>query len=328
MYKGAQIKTHFDGKILLFFIILFVVSSLLFAFQISSKSGCELADFKVDAPKLKSGELITFYDNTDGAYAWEWDFGDGSNIAYRSKAVHAFGKPGTYNVKLMVNGSCRVEKVIKITSEQEVLNTALIPKAYGPSVVYVGETVQFNDSTKHANSWEWRFGDGLQIDAIDQNPQHVYRIPGQKYVSLVVNDDMKHIKQFKVTVLPSKKSEKDHVIERIERRNNSRAEVIEEYVNNIPEEEGPEIANLTEEKFKALLLGVSENKLSYQNMLRYFCTDNLPLVQLRNGKTMSLKALDDAVRNKGIRIKSVTLNPDKNGCVSVIALDYKNKGIL
>lgn len=329
MNKSNQIKTHFDGKIIVFFTIIFIISCGLLAFKINDKKTCTVKEFKIDAPSYKAGELITFSDDTPNSYEWRWYFGDGSKISYRSKVAHSFAKPGKYTVKLLVDNSCTIEKTITIVPKNDVIDQSLLPKFYAQSVVYEGEPIKFTDSTKHAKSWEWRFGDGIKIDAIEKNPTHVYRIPGEKLVSLVVNGDIKYVKQMKITVLPSKKEQKDIVSERLARRNSSRGDIVKEYFNQLPEapRRSPEIAGLNEEKFKAILMGVCEDKLSFENMKRYFCEDDLPLVKLRNGKTISLKALDEAIRDRNINIKKIELLKDQDGCVTVINLNYRYKTI-
>lgn len=323
----AQIKTHFDGKVIMILMIVFILSCGLLAFEMNSKSACFLKEFEIKAPSFKEGEIITFSDNTPGAYEWRWYFGDGTAISYRSKIGHVFNKAGKYKVKLMVNNNCTVEKEITIIPKKEVLNMALMPKFYAPKTVYQGDEVTFADSTSHAKSWEWRFGDSNKIDAIDQNPSHVYRIPGEKVVSLVVNSDIKYIAYQKITVLPAKKEKKDWVKERISRRSESRPDPVEEYFEQIPDapSRGPEIRDINEAKLKSMLLGVSENRLSYDNLIRYFCTDNLPLVQLAKGKSISLSALDDEIRSRSIKIKNLSLQKDKDGCVTIIMLDFKFK---
>lgn len=329
MNKSNQIKTHFDGKIILFFIIIFVISCGLLAFKINNKAICAVKEFKIDAPSFKAGELITFSDNTPNSYEWRWYFGDGSKISYRSKVAHSFSKPGKYTVKLLINNSCTIEKTINILPKNDVIDESMLPKFYAPKVVYEGEKVQFKDSTSHAKSWEWRFGDGIKIDAIDQNPTYVYRIPGEKIVSLVVNGDIKYVKQVKITVLPAKKEVKDVVSERLERRSNSRADIVGDYFKQLPDapKRSPELAGLNEEKFKAILMGICEDKLSFENVKRYFCDDDLPLVKLRNGKTISLKELDEAIRDRNINIKKIELQKDQDGCVTIINLNYRYKTI-
>jgi len=327
MQNTNQIKTHFDIKIILFFIMIFIVSCGLLAFKMNESAQCKVNDFSIETLSYKAGELITFSDDSKDAYNWAWDFGDGSDVSYRSKVAHAFSKPGKYTVKLSVNNACKIEKAITILPKEDALNNALFPKFFAPKVVRQGEVVKFKDSTSHAKSWEWSF-EGMKVDAIDKNPTYVFSTPGEKVVSLVVNGEMKYVKQAKITVLPSKKDKADMVLERLKRRNSVRVPV-QDYIDELTDEpkRGPEIANLNEAKFKALVLGVSENKLSYQNLLKYFCSDQLPLVQLNNGKSVTLKALDESIRNRGIKIKSVMLHSDKDGCVNLIGLDYKYKGL-
>jgi len=329
MNNNTQIKTHFDLKIILFLAVIFVLSSVVLAFEINTKAPCTIKEFKIDAPTYKAGELITFSDNSKDSYEWRWYFGDGSEISYRSKVGHAFSKPGKYTIKLLVNNNCSVEKTITIIPKKDVINEALLPKFYAPKVVYQGDIVKFKDSTAHATSWEWRFGDGSKIDAIDREPSYIFRTPGPKVISLVVNGDIKYVKTALITVLPSKKEKKDMVIEKIKRRGDMRADAVEEYFSHVPDAPGrsPEIANVNEEKLKGLLLGVSEDKLSYQNLLRHFCTDALPLVEIRKGKTITLQNLDGDIRNRAIRIRKVSLIKDKDNCVTLIKLDYKYKSI-
>jgi chitodextrinase len=308
---SSHINAHFDKRVITIFIIVFIISGTLLAFNMNTKSKCLAKEFDVKAPSLKEGELITFTDNTPDAYNWKWSFGDGEDASYRSKTAHSYSKPGKYTVKLIVNDGCTVEKEITILPSKEVLNKALVPVFYAPNTVYQGDEIKFTDSTKHAKSWEWRFGDGNKIDATESNPTHVYRIPGEKVVSLVVNGDIKYVAYQKVTVLPAKKDKKDWVKDKI------------------PEAptRGPEIGGLTEAKFRSILLGISEDKLSYSNMTRYLCEDNLPLVQLKDGKTISLKELDKDIRKRNIKIKNLSLHKDKDECVTLIVIDYKHKSL-
>lgn len=324
---AAQIKTHFDGKIVTMLIVVFILSCGLLAFKMNSESACVLKEFDVKAPSFKEGEIITFSDNTAGAYEWRWYFGDGTAVSFRSKVGHSYSKAGKYKVKLSVNNNCTVEKEITIIPKKEILNMALMPKFYAPKTVYEGDQVTFADSTGHATSWEWRFGESNKIDAIEQNPVHVYRKPGEKVVSLVVNNDIKYIAYQKITVLPIKKEKKDWVKERLSRRSENRADPVDEYFSQIPDapSRGPEIKDINEAKLKSMLLGISEDKLSYDNLIRYFCDDDLPLVQLRKGKSISLSSLDHEIRNRSIKIKNLSLQRDKDGCVTIIMLDYKYK---
>lgn len=314
-------------KVITMFVIIFILSCGLLAFKINTKTICSVEQFKVDAPTFKAGELITFSDVSNNSYEWRWYFGDGTKISYRSKVAHSFSKPGKYKVKLLVNNSCSVEKMITILPKNDVIDESLLPKFSAPKSVYQGEVVKFKDSTSHAKSWEWRFGDGTKVDAIDQNPSYVYKTPGVKYVSLVVNGENKYVKYLKINVLPSSKPEIDLVTARLERRNSTRIGAVQDYFNQLPDAPGrsPEFANIDEAKFKALLFGVCKDELSFENLTRHFCTDALPLIKVRGGKTISLKELDESIRNRNINIKKVELQRDKDDCVTIINLNYRYK---
>ncbi|RZJ70716.1 PKD domain-containing protein [Flavobacterium sp.] len=326
---ATAIKTHFDKKVIILFIALFIASGALLAFNLNSEARCLAKQFEVSSGTLKENELITFTDVTPGAYDWKWSFGDGAESSFRSKTTHAFPKAGKYKVKLVVNGSCKVEKELTILPRKEELNKALLPVFSAPAVVYQNAEVAFADATKHAKSWEWRFGDGTKIDATESHPKHTYRIPGEKVVSLVVNGDIKYVSYQKITVLPAKKLKKDWVKDRIARRSQARADAVGEYFEKIPEapKRGPELDGIDENKLRSILLGVSEDKLSYANMTRYMCDDNLPLVQLRDGKAISLKELDKQIRNRAIKIRKLSLQKDKDNCVALILLDFKFRSL-
>ena len=329
MNKSNQIKTHFDGKVILFFFIIFIGACGLLAFKINTKEVCAVKDFKIDAPSFKAGELITFSDATLNASEWRWYFGDGSKISYRSKVAHSFSKPGKYTVKLLVNNKCTVERTITIIEKNEIIDESLLPKFTGPTLAYVGEPVTFMDTTSHAKSWEWRFGDGSKIDAIDRKPTYTYRISGEKAVTLVINGDMKYFAQRKITVLPARKEQKDIVAERLARRSSARGDVVNDYFNSLPDapRRSPEFSGLNEEKFKGILNGICKDELSFENVKRYFCEDDLPLVKLRNETTISLKQLDTDIRNRNFNIKKIQFQKDQDGCITVINLNYRYKTI-
>jgi len=329
MIKGPQIKTHFDLKILLFMGGLLIVSGILLAFKVKAAENCTVNDFKIDARSFKTGEVITFSDVSNTGYEWRWNFNDGTPVSYRSKVGHTFAAPGTYKIKLKINNTCTIEKAVTIVSNVNVINTAVLPKFYAPKVVKEGEQIKFRDSTAKATSWEWRFEDSSKIGSIDKNPTYTYRTPGEKVVSLVVNGDVKNVQFAKITVLPIKKQPIDIVSERIKRRNSVRADPVQEYFNNIPDDpkRSAEIPGINEVKLEGLIMGVSEDRLTYQNLTRYFCSDALPLVELRKGKVITLESLDKDIRKKGIKIRSIGLVRDADGCVTMIKINYKFKGL-
>lgn len=307
MNRTSQIKTHFDSKIIGFFIIIFIFSSALLLIKKKMLSDCDITEFKVDASSYREGSLITFSEESKNSFDWQWTFGDGSKVSYLSKVSHAFEKAGSYKVKLAVNNGCTIEKTITILPFEDEKDYSLLPKFEAPNSAITGQQVNFRDLTAHAKSWEWRFGEsGGSVDATNKNPSYVFKTSGRKLVSLVVNGDVKNVKQKEIFV-------KDPVV-----KEDKGAVVI------IPKKRGPMEPGITiGDNLERALMGVSQNKLSYKNFARYFCKDGMPTVINNDGKPMSLKEFDEEIREKEIKIKKVTFQQDKDGCVTSISVNYK-----
>lgn len=311
MNNSSNIKTHFDSKILTFFIIFFTISCLFLLYRINSTGDCDISGFKIDAKSFKAMESIAFIDTTKNASKWEWDFGDGSKPSYLSKVFHSYEKEGTYKVKLKVGGTCTIEREIKIAPFEVKVDKSLMPNFIPPTNVVVGVPVTFKDITPHATSWQWKFGDGAsetgKFDATSKNPTYVFKTSGNKKVTLAVNGDYKYVK--KIDVFVSAPAVKKEVVEIVKMNVKQR---------------GPEKKGVTEVDIEAMMNGIAENQLSYRNFSRYFCKDAMPEVHLRDGKIISLKELDENIRDKSIKIKKIMIQKDEDGCVTRIDANYKN----
>ncbi len=327
MNNSNQIKTHFDKKILLFFLVVFTVSCLFLAFKMNYKPKCDVTDFKVEV-KSKNGNLValsdttktlfkvgselTFSDTTKKSSEWNWSFGDGNAVSYKSKATHVFEKEGNYNIKLVINKDCTIDKVLTIVPNEENSNEIII--GYSPGIVKQGDLVSFKDLSKKATKWQWRFGDGSMSES--QNPTHKYKTSGNKIVTLVVNGDFNHINKVELFVNPVVVV--DNSIEK-EIKNREKAKV-----PVVRQAETPKLPGITEELFKQMLLGVADKKLSYEKITPYFCVSSLPEIKTKKGKILSLKQLYDEIRNsnKKLFVRSVVLSKDNNECTKQITLDY------
>ncbi|MEO8234250.1 MAG: PKD domain-containing protein [Flavobacterium sp.] len=312
MNKNTQIKTHFDNKILGFFMVFFTLSCLLLLYKKQNQDNCDISGFEIESKGFKAKELITFSDTTKNASKWEWNFGDGSKSSYLSKVSHSYEKEGKYTVKLMVGQSCVVDKEITIFPFEEEIDNSLMPNFYAPSKIIVGEPTTFKDLTPHANSWQWKFGDGSsegrQFDATEKNPTYVFKTSGAKKVTLAVNGNYKYVKKIDVFVQMPKVKE----------------EVVEVVKMKAKKERGPEKKGVTEFDIEAMMNGIAENQLTYRNFSRYFCKDAMPEVHLKDAKILSLKELDENIRGKSIKIKKIVIQKDDDGCVTRIDANYKN----
>jgi hypothetical protein len=308
MNSTSQIKTHFDIKVIIFFITFFTFSCLLLLVKYKMQSGCNVSDFKMEASSLKAGELIVFSDTTNTGTKWKWQFGDSTKTSYLSKVSHVFMKEGKYNVKLSIDDNCNIEKEITILpSEVRIVNSDM-PNFYAPKTVTLGKIAQFRDMTANAKSWEWRFGEGSSItdvDATDKNPSYVYKTPGKKTISLVVNGDYKQIKKATIFVKEIK-------------------EVRQERVSVLPDpvKLGPEIGGINETSLESMLIGISKNKLAYKNFEKYFCDYKLAKVHYEDD-IISLQEFDKIIRGKSIKIKSLKIEKGSHGCVDYFVANVK-----
>ena len=309
MTNKTQIKTHFDVKVITFFIVIFIFSILLLIFKKKMGSDCNVESFKIESRSLKAGELITFSDTTNTSFDWKWTFGDGTKTSYLSKVTHSFDKPGKYIVKLVINDNCPVEKTLTILPSVEEVDISLFPRFATPKNIIEGKEVNFQDLTKNAKSWEWRFGDtqGYSVDATDKNPSYTYKTSGVKKVSLVVNGDNKHAKIVKIYVTKAV----------------AKVQVRPDIVVGPIKQRGPKIKGLDDELLKRSIIGISQNVLTYKNFSNYFCKDALPQVHINNENTMSLKEFDELIRNKKIKIKKVSIQKDNYECVTFMSVNYK-----
>jgi PKD repeat protein len=325
MNTKNQIKTHFDFKIIIFFISIFVFSCLLLAFQKANEVTCEVTDFKIEAAEFTVGELVTFSENSSSSFSWRWYFGDGTDISYKSKIGHVFTKPGKYKVKLLINESCEIEKMVQVFPKVVIIKEKLEVDFDSPTRVTQGESVQFQDKTNNGDTWEWRFGESGKVDSKSKNPKYTFRTIGVKTVSLVVNGDKKNIK-FSDIVVVSKTPTK------VEKKRKKTVEVRPDtLVRALPEAETTKlvpsvIKTVSESEFTELMYSISEDKITLSNFKNHFCYDFPPLIKVNSDKRfMTLDQLYKSIRNKGIKIRKVTINKEKDKCIESIHISFKFK---
>ena len=147
------------------------------------------AAFTADVTSGAAPLTVQFTDQSTGVVlSWLWDFGDGTTSTEQNPA-HTYTDPGTYTVSLTVTSPDGTDTetiagyivVTPVAAELEV-SFDLAPN-FGMRPLLV----QFTDTTVSPEpilSWFWRFGDGST--STQQNPAHIYRVPGLFSVSLTV----------------------------------------------------------------------------------------------------------------------------------------------
>lgn len=167
----VTIRTTFVLVLLLFSII--TKAQLVPNFTATPLAGC-------------SPLIVTFTDQTTGnPTSWKWDLGNATTSINQNPSTTYF-TPGTYTVKLVVNGTDSIIKTQYITVyAKPVVNFTGVP-----STGCVPLPVQFNSQSTAGSgtiaSWQWDFGDGSFSTA--ENPAHTYNTSGNFNVSLRVTN--------------------------------------------------------------------------------------------------------------------------------------------
>lgn len=334
MFILEQLKKYFDLKILLLFASISILSSFVIFIKYLNDEECEINDFAIEADSFVTGDLIIFSEKSKNSSSWRWYFGDSTQISFRSEVAHSFEKEGEYIVKLIVNNKCEVEKLVTILPRTYSVDKKLLPKFNLPLQILQGEQLEISDNTDGAKSWEWRFGESNKVDSFDKNASYSYETPGKKVVSLIVNGDYKHVAIKEIFVVP-KKEEK----EKIERYKSDIPWNPFQNVQDAPTEDekvvevkkvvkGPEIKNTDDDRLVEILKLVREDKITYDNFLKYFCIYQLPVVVYKDAETSSVKDFYYAVKKNNVKIKEVRISKDGDDCIRVIKiLDKKYKSV-
>lgn len=139
------------------------------------------ADFYFDFD-CSNPTSVAFFDTSQGADTWFWDFGDGatSNIP---DPIHNYSSQADYDVKLIVTNlttGC-VDSITKTIA----IGTPLAGFTADTFSGCMPLKVHFTDTSVFASAWRWDFGDGS--GSSQQNPFHTFTDTGTYTVSLTIN---------------------------------------------------------------------------------------------------------------------------------------------
>ncbi len=113
-----------------------------------------------------------------------WDFGDGSTSNVYNP-VHTYEQTGIYTVSLRVENKIAADEMVKLEFIKVGDSRPVAALSAEPRQGIAPLLVQFtNQSTGEFDSINWDFGDGSLSN--ENNPIHVYTLPGQYNVSLKV----------------------------------------------------------------------------------------------------------------------------------------------
>lgn len=127
-----------------------------------------------------NGSPISFSTSLN-ATSYLWDFGDGSTSSLQNP-VHTYTQNGSFQVTL----TCQTSAGCTATASSPGLISISAPVSdfMSPTVtVCAPSLVNLVNQSTGATSWMWDFGDGTT--AVNENPSHIYNIPGSYTVTLI-----------------------------------------------------------------------------------------------------------------------------------------------
>jgi len=126
---------------------------------------------------------VEFFDNTIGAAAWNWDFGDG-NYSNLQNPSNIYSNSGVFDVSLIVVNDFSCSSSVTLSSYIKADKSPIADFSASTVVSCVGEDINFSDlSSGMPNNWVWDFGDGSFSNI--QHPIYQYSVTGIYDVSLV-----------------------------------------------------------------------------------------------------------------------------------------------
>ncbi len=125
--------------------------------------------FEMASDSVCPGDKVNFK-GQDGAFNYDWAFGDGSTESGQQWAEHTYTNVGNYTVSLVVSTSCGVDTIY----QNLFVGSNVVPDSgFGiwPNEVCPNQPVNLYSSAV-GNNYQWNFGDGNSGNG--QNTMHGY----------------------------------------------------------------------------------------------------------------------------------------------------------
>jgi len=152
------------------------------------------ADFNASTMLTCIGETVSFTNQSQDATAYLWDFGDG-NTSTLTHPTHSYTSAINANVILDGSNCCGMDTDSLTIS---VIDAPAAGFTTSETVGLVGETIIFTNTSTHATSDFWNFGDGST--STDQNPTHIYSAPIAATITLTASNAACQGKPFTQTI--------------------------------------------------------------------------------------------------------------------------------
>ena len=343
-------KSFFDSKITLFLFLFLLIAVVFFLYEYFRRTECQDAKMYIVSDNFQTEESIEFRDKTNKARSWEWDFGDGSPTDKRMHTFHIYEKPGKYQVKLTINGTCEHSKYVTI-EDKYLVDKSEMAKIIVPEAITVGKPAYFQGLKENGQTWEWGFGENNAIDHITQNAVYTYKTPGEKIITLVVNGRYRSVTRKAIFVHPrnmrsppplglSSYEPEKPVSAFTLPKGPVQKDPLDDMIRYIPVAAKAEskkdsiktakmAPKISEDQFEILLGKVTTGSKVKDDFAEYLCDDfDIPVVK-NETVLLTFAELCEAIKNKKIKIQSIRLNKNKtNNCIIGLSINYKVKKYL
>ena len=142
--------------------------------------------------------IVQFYDQSQGAYSWSWDFGDGARSTAQDPQ-HTYLAPGSYTVSLTVNNVCGINTAQKdnyVTVKGPKIDISrqnlAIPNGesydFGPTNIGYVSTAEFQIENKGSGSLQLTSAPPVQISGTDAQYFEVVRQPAVTFPASQTSD--------------------------------------------------------------------------------------------------------------------------------------------
>lgn len=341
MQKKQFMVFRLDDNVIITLLAVCVIASLAFVVRYSNYKPCGPFNINTIGNTFNTGSIIRFETDVKDFKELEWDFGDNqTDLTTVSSSIHSYDYPGEYVITLSVDGRCTQYKTIFVRLAPKVVDSTLVPRVVIPENTEVGKPTSFADTTRNAVSWEWRFGETANVDAISKNPVYVYRTPGWKTISLVINGNINNALIRKIFVNPAKvenKTDKEAgrrpppIIVQRKPETDPLADQLKEEKNAEPKATEPAKApEISVAEFKQMLYGVAGGSQNAGSFAKYFCDGNLNTYTNLNGEpaTFNQFCARLAKLKKASDIRNMTVTLKKNqetNCITAVDVIVKVK---
>jgi plastocyanin len=323
-------KYRFDKRILTFFIFVIIISSGALVYKYYTTKKCPEINFTISNVAAEVGEIIDFNNRTVGAESVKWDFGDNSVQLNEASPTHTYKAPGEYMMKITINNQCQEMRKIVVKPKKLLVNEDLVPKFQCTDNIALGKLIRFACTSKDSKSWEWRFGETGKVDSREKTADYIYKTPGAKTVSLVINGRYSYIAKKVIYIIAPAAPKIGKPLPKAPPKAATPfiPQAPEDYssydaVKTAPKKEVERAKIMSNEDLQAAIISYSKGKTKVSQFAPSFCEKVEASTVEANGKLMNFTEFLEKILWQNVTIKELRTIRDSNGCISQVILKYK-----